>query len=70
MQLSTYKFFGKRTMFVASEGKCGYAGYVEYQVLFNHGQWLCYKTDGYNLDLIKTYPGSKGQGSFTTPFPF
>jgi hypothetical protein len=47
-------------MFVASQGKCGYAGYVEYQILFQHGQWICYKTDGYKLDLVGTYAGSKG----------
>ena len=62
MNLSTYKSLltNKRTMFVASKGKCGYAGYVEYQILFQHGQWLCYKTDGYKLDLVATLPGSKG----------
>ncbi|MFY8177081.1 MAG: hypothetical protein ACOVJ7_02920 [Candidatus Methylopumilus universalis] len=62
MKLSLYKSLltGRRTMFVASQGKCGHAGYVEYQVIFSQGQWLCYKTDGYSLDLIKTYPGSKG----------
>jgi hypothetical protein len=62
MKLSTYKSLltNKRTMFVASEGKCGHAGYVECQVLFSHGQWLCFKTDGYKLDLVATYPGSKG----------
>ncbi len=73
MKLQTYKSLltNKRTMFVASQGKCGYAGYVEYQVLFSHGQWLCYKTDGYELDvpqtgspsgrhLVGTYAGSKG----------
>jgi len=62
MKLSTYKSLltNKRTMFVASQGKCGYADYVEYQVLFRHGQWLCYKTDGFQLDLVGTYDGSKG----------
>jgi hypothetical protein len=62
MKLSTYKSLltNKRTMFVASQGKCGYAGYVEYQILFQHGQWICYKTDGYKLDLVGTYAGSKG----------
>lgn len=65
MKLSLYKSLlnGKNklsTMFVASQGRCGYAGYVEYQVLFKGGQWLCYKTDGYKLDLVGTYPGSKG----------
>lgn len=62
MKLSTYKSLltNKRTMFVASRGRCGHAGYVEYQVLYSRGEWLCYKTDGYTVDLIKTYPGSKG----------
>jgi hypothetical protein len=50
----------QRQEFVASQGKCGYAGYVEYQVLFNQGHWHCYKTDGYKLDLVATYAGSKG----------
>ncbi len=62
MKLSTYKSLltNKRTMFVASQGRCGYAGYVEYQVLFRDGHWHCYKTDGYKLDLVATYAGSKG----------
>lgn len=62
MKLSTYNSLltNKRTMLVASKGQCGHAGYVEYQVMLSHGQWLCYKTDGYKLDLIKTYEGSKG----------
>jgi len=62
MKLSTYKSLltNKRTWFVASQGKCGYAGYVEYQILFQNKQWQCYKTDGYKLDLVGTYAGSKG----------
>lgn len=62
MKLSTYKSLltNKRTMFVASQGKCGYDGYVEYQFLYSSGQWHCYKTDGFELDLIGTYAGSKG----------
>jgi hypothetical protein len=57
MKLSTYKSLltNKRTMLVASQGKCGHAGYVEYQVLFNQGHWQCYKTDGYKLNLVATY---------------
>jgi hypothetical protein len=57
MNLSTYKSLltNNRTMFVASKGKCGYAGYVEYQFLYSSGQWLCYK-----LDLVATLPGAKG----------
>lgn len=62
MKLSTYKSLltNKRTMFVASKGKCGYDGYIEYQVLYSNGQWHCYKTDGFQLDLVGTYAGSKG----------
>lgn len=62
MKLSTYKSLltGKRTWLVASKGKCGYAGYVEYTIQLSQGQWQCYKTDGYKLDLVGTYPGSKG----------
>jgi len=62
MKLSTYNSLltNKRTMLVASKGQCGHAGYVEYSILLSHGHWLCYKTDGYKLDLIKTYEGSKG----------
>lgn len=62
MKLSTYKSFltNRKTWLVASQGKCGHAGYVEYQILFQKGQWECYKTDGYELDLIGTYSGSKG----------
>lgn len=62
MRLSTYNSLltNKRTMLVASKGQCGYKGYVEYQVLFKGGQWQCYKTDGYELDLVGIYPGSKG----------
>lgn len=60
MNITTYKSLltGKRTWLVASKGKCGYDGYVVYTIQLYQGQWQCYKTDGYNLDLIKTYEGS------------
>lgn len=62
IKLSTYNSLltNKRTWFVASKGKCGDVGYVEYQILFKNGQWQCYKTDGYKLDLVGTFAGSKG----------
>ena len=62
MKLSTYKSFftGKRTWFIASKGKCGHKDYVEYQVLYARNTWVCYKTDGYKVDLIACYDGSKG----------
>lgn len=61
MKLSTYNSLltGKRTWLVASQGRCGYEGYVEYTIQLSQGQWQCYKTDGYELDLVGTYPGSK-----------
>ena len=62
MKLSTYNSLltGKRTWLVASQGRCGYKGYVEYTIQLSQGQWQCYKTDGYELDLVGIYPGSKG----------
>jgi hypothetical protein len=62
MKLSTYKSFltNKRTWFVASHGKCGYEGYVEYQISFYKGQWHAVKTNGYGVDFVGTYAGSKG----------
>lgn len=62
MKLSTYKSFltNKKTWLVASKGKCGYKGYIEYQVMFVKGHWECYKTNGYDLDLVGIYNGSKG----------
>ena len=47
-------------MFIAYKGKCGRAGYVEYQILFKHNQWEVYKTDGYKLDLVGYYNGDRG----------
>lgn len=62
MKLSTYKSLitNKKTMLVASKGKCGYEDYIEYQILLSHGQWLCYKTNGYELDLVGTFSSEKG----------
>ena len=61
MKLSTYNSLltKKRTWLVVSKGKCGYKNYVEYQIMLVQGQWQCYKTDGYKLDLVGTFPGSK-----------
>lgn len=61
MKLSTYNSLltGKRTWLTASKGKCGHEDYIEYQILFSRGEWICYKTNGYTVDLVKTYPGSK-----------
>ena len=63
MELTTYKSLltGKRTWLVANNAtRCGHVGYVEYTIQFQKGQWLCYKTDGYKLDLVGIYSGSKG----------
>lgn len=62
MKLTTYRSLltGKKTWLVASQGRCGHEGYVEYTIQLSQGQWQCYKTDGYELDLVGIYPGSKG----------
>lgn len=62
MNVSTYKSFliaGKRTMVVASMGKCGYAGFKEYQIRCSNGFWIVDRTDGYNATYIGSYPSSK-----------
>ena len=59
---STYKSLitHKRTMFIASSGKCGYPNYVEYQILLRDNQWAVYKTNGFDLDLVGYYNGDRG----------
>jgi hypothetical protein len=64
MKLSIYKSLlngnnNLSTMFVASKGKCGYADYVEYQVIYKFGRWYCYKTDGYKMENVGIYLGVK-----------
>jgi hypothetical protein len=64
MKILTYRSLltNNRVWLVASQGKCGHEGYIEYRILFQNGQWLCYtyEADSYELDLVGTYPGSKG----------
>jgi hypothetical protein len=61
MKLSTYKsLLVKRTMLIASQGRCGHRNYIEYQLMLCKGQWLVYKTDGYKLDYLTSYDASKG----------
>jgi hypothetical protein len=61
MKLSTYKsLLIKRTMLVASKGRCGHKNYTEYQIMLVKGQWLVYKTDGYKLDYLSSYDGERG----------
>lgn len=51
MKLSTYKSFltYKRTMLVASIGKCGYEGYREIQIQRFNGAWTWDITNGYKV---------------------
>lgn len=60
MQLSTYRSpLLKRTMLVASKGRCGHKNYTEYQILRIKDTWTVYKTDGYSLSYLKSYPAEK-----------
>jgi hypothetical protein len=61
MDIRTYRSpLLKRTMAIISRGKCGYADYTEYQVYLCKGEWLCYKTNGYTMSYLASYPGTKG----------
>jgi hypothetical protein len=61
MRLTTFNNFltGKKTWLIASKGKCGHKGYVEYQIMLTRNTWLVYKTDGYKLDYLASYDGDK-----------
>lgn len=61
MKLSTYKSLltNKRTMVVASQGRCGYKDYVEYQIVYKFGRWYCSRTDGYKQETVGIYLGVK-----------
>lgn len=50
LKVTTYKSLltGKRTMLVASYGKCGHENYREAQVTYSNGTWSYSLTDGYN----------------------
>jgi hypothetical protein len=50
MKITTYKSLltGKKTMVVASIGKCGHAGYREVQVVCEGAHFHWRITDGYN----------------------
>ena len=64
MKLSTYRSpLLKRTMLVASQRRCGHKDYIEYQILRIKNTWTVYKTDGYKLDYLKSYPSEKSLGS-------
>lgn len=62
MKVTTYKSFltGKRTrVIVANEVRCGHEGYRELQIVLKNGTWTVYETDGYKLNLVAVYEGSK-----------
>lgn len=62
LKYSTYNSLltGKRTMFVASIGKCGYEGYRELQVVCIEGGVLVFKiTDGYKYLTFGVCPSLK-----------
>jgi hypothetical protein len=54
MNVTTYKSLltGKRTMVVASMGKCGYKGYREAKIMLVNGALTYVVTDGYT-DLFE-----------------
>jgi hypothetical protein len=51
MKLTLYKSLltGKKTMLVASIGKCGYSNYKEIQIMFHVGVFTWLITDGYKV---------------------
>lgn len=61
MKITTYKgpMTNYRTILCLFKGKCGHKNYVEYQIFLKNNVYICYKTDGYKLDLVGTYPGQK-----------
>lgn len=55
LKLSTYSSLltGKRTVLVASIGKCGHEGYREAQIRWNGKAFTYIVTDGYNYLTIE-----------------
>lgn len=51
LTLSTYSSLltNKKTLLVASIGKCGHEGYREAQITFKNGAFYFIVTDGYNF---------------------
>jgi hypothetical protein len=60
MTITTYRSpMLKRTMLVASQGRCGHKNYIEYQIVMIKNTWTVYKTDGYSLSYLKSYDSQK-----------
>lgn len=60
LKLSTYSSLltNKKTVLVASVGKCGYKGYLEAQIRYVNGAFCYQVSDGYNYLSIEKRLGS------------
>lgn len=60
LKLSTYNSLltGKKTILVASIGKCGYSDYREAQIRFKNGAFFYIVTDGYSYMGIERKLGT------------